>query len=435
MSELRTDFKDDVLDVTQNEKRKYRVIHNEDGTISLEDATAYLQQGDSFGANDLNEMNRMANQMNEAAGEILTMADDIDTLQDDVETLEENMTTVQRDVITLQSNAMPLLDKAHLCDFPSFSDLPYEFEAGSAVVLNGEIHILGSVQSSYTKAHYKWNGTSWTSVSTLPYDFYAGSAVVLNNEIHILGTSSSSANKAHYKWDGTSWTSVSTLPYKFYAGSAVALNNEIHILGTAGDGSYTKAHYKWNGTSWTSVSTLPYNFYRGSAVVLNNEIHILGSESDSTASQKHYKWNGTKWTSVGTLPYNFYRGSAVVIDDDIYILGSAYYYNSAYTYATYIQRFKKTAWSGGIGQSLKKVFFDGCAVALNGEIYILGCGNSSANKQFYKNRYGKYITGYACENTKLYIPYNQYFYTSNLETNGDVITVTETGYINFKYID
>ena len=63
MSELRTDFKDDVLDVIQNEKRKYRIIHNDDGTISLEDATVYLQKGDSFGANDINEMNEITNQM------------------------------------------------------------------------------------------------------------------------------------------------------------------------------------------------------------------------------------------------------------------------------------------------------------------------------------------------------------------------------------
>lgn len=108
MSELRTDFKDDVLDVTQNEKRKYRVIHNDDGTISLEDATVYLQQGDSFGANDLNEMNRMANQMNEAAGEILTMADDIDTLQEDVEALESNLSNLGADEVPVDDTNLAL---------------------------------------------------------------------------------------------------------------------------------------------------------------------------------------------------------------------------------------------------------------------------------------------------------------------------------------
>ena len=171
------------------------------------------------------------------------------------------------------------------------STLPYDFNYGSAVVLNDEIHILGSSGSGNSKKHYKWNGTSWTSASTLPpYNFYFGSAVVLNDEIHILGGSDEYGFKSHYKWDGTSWTSVSKLPYAFVNGSAVVLNDEIHILGsdnTSSTYNHVK-HYKWNGKSWTSVSTLPYDFYCGSAVVLNDKIHILGggvSEGDT----KHYK--------------------------------------------------------------------------------------------------------------------------------------------------
>ena len=51
------------------------------------------------------------------------------------------------------------------------------------------------------------------SVSTLPYEFYQGSAVVLNNEIHILGSRDDSntpvRDKYHYKYNGTSWASAS----------------------------------------------------------------------------------------------------------------------------------------------------------------------------------------------------------------------------------
>lgn len=110
------------------------------------------------------------------------------------------------------------------------------------------------------------------SVSTLPYYFHNGSAVVLNNEIHILGSSSSGTYTKHYKYDGTSWKSVSTLPYNFYDGSAVVLNNEIHILGSYDSSNHTK-HYKFNGSSWINVSTLPFEFSNGFAVVLNGEIH------------------------------------------------------------------------------------------------------------------------------------------------------------------
>ena len=155
------------------------------------------------------------------------------------------------------------------------------------------------------------------NVSTLPYPFYYSSAVVYNGEIHILGSGDSGYDKYHYKWDGSSWTSASTLPYSFNSGSVVVLNGEVHILGSYMGGSQTK-HYKWDGSSWTSVSTLPYSFYYGSAVVYENEIHIFGGDSGRT---KHYKWDGSSWISVSTLPYNFYDGSAVVFDNGIYAMG------------------------------------------------------------------------------------------------------------------
>ena len=215
----------------------------------------------------------------------------------------------------------------------SATNLPYEFYNGSAVVLNGEIHILGSSSSSYYKYHYKFNGSSWESVSTLPYDFCYGSAVVLNGEIHILGSSDYRTN--HYKYNGTSWESVSTLPYSFYNGSAVVLNNEIHILGGT-TSSYMTSHYKFNGTDWEEVTVLPIEFYNGSAVVLNDEIHILGSSHELNYYKIHYKFNGTTWISVFSLPYSFYNGSAVVLNNEIRILGSKYVNSSNnYPYTRY----------------------------------------------------------------------------------------------------
>ena len=57
MADLRTDYKDDVLDTEVNELRKYQMIQNEDGTVSFVDVTEYLQVGDSFGSADINETN------------------------------------------------------------------------------------------------------------------------------------------------------------------------------------------------------------------------------------------------------------------------------------------------------------------------------------------------------------------------------------------
>jgi len=51
---LKTDYKDDVLDTAVNERRKYNIIENEDGTVSFEDVSTYVQTGDLFGAQDMN---------------------------------------------------------------------------------------------------------------------------------------------------------------------------------------------------------------------------------------------------------------------------------------------------------------------------------------------------------------------------------------------
>lgn len=188
-------------------------------------------------------------------------------------------------------------------------NLPYKFSQGSAVVLNGEIHILGGYGNG-TK-HYKFSNGEWISVSTLPYDFYGGQAVVLNNEIHILGDSLSENSKKHYKFSNGEWVSVSTLPYNFRQGSAVVLNGEIHILQGAN-------HYKYSNNTWIYVSSIRYSFINGSAVVLNGEIHILGG---SNSRRSHYKFSNGSWISVSTLPYNFYQSQAVVLNGEIHILG------------------------------------------------------------------------------------------------------------------
>ena len=54
---LKTDYKDAMYDG----QRRYRLIPNEDGTYTLPDATVYTQQGDKFGANDINQTNTEIN--------------------------------------------------------------------------------------------------------------------------------------------------------------------------------------------------------------------------------------------------------------------------------------------------------------------------------------------------------------------------------------
>ena len=66
MADLKTNYKDDVLDTSKNEKRKFMMIQNDDGTVSFNDATEYTQQGDAFGAADINATNAKINEQNQS---------------------------------------------------------------------------------------------------------------------------------------------------------------------------------------------------------------------------------------------------------------------------------------------------------------------------------------------------------------------------------
>lgn len=76
---LPTNYVDDVLNGAMDGKRRYREIPNADGTISLEDATAYDQVGSNFGAAQLNLMSENINQSFDSNKMLKTM-DEVNTV-------------------------------------------------------------------------------------------------------------------------------------------------------------------------------------------------------------------------------------------------------------------------------------------------------------------------------------------------------------------
>lgn len=73
---LPTNYKDDVLATSMGKKRRYNIIQNDDGTISLEDATEYTQVGDNYGAAQLNATNQAVNESVDQA-KVIDSLDDI----------------------------------------------------------------------------------------------------------------------------------------------------------------------------------------------------------------------------------------------------------------------------------------------------------------------------------------------------------------------
>ena len=62
--EEQQNLKTDYQDYTYVGNKKFNLINNSDGTVSLEDVTDYEIEGDDFGSNDINATNQRVNEMN-----------------------------------------------------------------------------------------------------------------------------------------------------------------------------------------------------------------------------------------------------------------------------------------------------------------------------------------------------------------------------------
>lgn len=65
IEKLQTDYVTETIAGTV-QKRKYKIINNSDGTISLEDVTNYVQKGSDFDADDINKINGTINKIIDA---------------------------------------------------------------------------------------------------------------------------------------------------------------------------------------------------------------------------------------------------------------------------------------------------------------------------------------------------------------------------------
>ena len=157
---LKTDYKDDILDVSQNTKRKYTMIENQDGTVSFDDETVYSQEGDSFGASDINAITEAVNSNSGMpVGTIATF--DGTTLPSGFEPYQ---TEEQRAIAQINDNLTELET-----DFTSFW--------GTSILAEGTIAIDDYTKYKYVNLVYKFNNALYTT-SKIPTDYITTGSIL-----------------------------------------------------------------------------------------------------------------------------------------------------------------------------------------------------------------------------------------------------------------
>lgn len=106
---LPVNFKDDILNSSMGGKRRYNLIQNSDGTVSLEDVTSYTQVGSDFGAAQMNQTNKAVN-------ESCDKADVIDDLEDIVANQADGMIAGAKALATLNADLSEFLNRCSYSD-------------------------------------------------------------------------------------------------------------------------------------------------------------------------------------------------------------------------------------------------------------------------------------------------------------------------------
>lgn len=136
MADLKTDYKDDVF----NGDRKYNLTENSDGTYSLVDVTSYTQEGDTFGADDINSTNTKVNELE----------DSIDDMKDiTTATLTAGSTSISISDTRIKTNSVI-----------SFYSDPYGVNPLTAdVPIDGKVNLTYDAQTSDVTVGVKVEGT------------------------------------------------------------------------------------------------------------------------------------------------------------------------------------------------------------------------------------------------------------------------------------
>lgn len=145
---LKTDYQDDILDLTQNSQRCFEEIINTDGSKSFRDVTAYEREGDNYGASVINVQNEAINELHDSSTQMGETINEIDTKKANLSLLQANGLTAQ---LTVQNGKYGFVINGVFYQIgainmrPNFSNKLADCSNGSTITINRDAFLVGTV--------------------------------------------------------------------------------------------------------------------------------------------------------------------------------------------------------------------------------------------------------------------------------------------------
>ncbi len=114
IGKLPVDYVQDVIDTSVTDKRRYHMITNTDGTMSLDDVTTYLLKGSEFGADNINQTNGAVNEVIDALEDI---KDGTTPVTDNTKvSLDKDFVLINQQALTFINNVATVADERITAD-------------------------------------------------------------------------------------------------------------------------------------------------------------------------------------------------------------------------------------------------------------------------------------------------------------------------------
>ena len=211
-----------------------------------------------------------------------------------------------------------------------------KLNAPAAVALGGKIYVIGgfsgSTNAPISRVRVYDTGTRrWGTAAPLPTPRGGHAAVVLDGEIHVIGggnSESTIADHSVYEPATDSWSEAAPLPRTEGSPAAVTFQGKLYAIGgRSGTTDYGDVFvYAPASDTWSTGPAIPPRGTAGAAV-FRDSIYVFGGESQTRFKTLRDVYRltagATAWTRVSQLPKARNYARAVVFRNAVYVVGGS----------------------------------------------------------------------------------------------------------------